>query len=107
MRSGGADGVSSVTGSLLAHTDRQGLPRWLAVLLVLVGALGMFAGFVALAIPVLVTQASTFAGELPHYLRILKNHNTTLGKLNARFHIVASSAWARRSSTPSPRPPSS
>ena len=38
----------------------------------------------------LVTQASALANELPHYLHILNNHNTTLGKLNARFHIVAS-----------------
>jgi predicted PurR-regulated permease PerM len=74
----------------VAWLHRHGLPRWLAVVIVLVGALGIFAGFVALAIPVLVTQASTLAGELPHYLRILKNHNTTLGKLNTRFHIVTS-----------------
>lgn len=74
----------------VARLHRQGLPRWLAVLIVLVGALGLFVGFVALAIPVLVTQASTLAQELPHYLRVLKNPHTTLGKLNARFHIVTS-----------------
>ncbi len=74
----------------VAWLHRRGAPRWLAVVIVLVGALGLFAGFVALAIPVLVTQASALATELPHYLHILKNHNTTLGKLNARFHIVAS-----------------
>jgi predicted PurR-regulated permease PerM len=74
----------------VAWLHRHGLPRWLAVVIVLVGALGIFAGFVALAIPVLVTQASTLAGDLPHYLRILNNHNTTLGKLNTRFHIVTS-----------------
>ena len=74
----------------VAWLHRHGVPRWLAVVIVLLGSLGLFAGFVALAIPVLVTQASAFAHELPHYLRILKNHNTTLGKLNARFHIVTS-----------------
>jgi predicted PurR-regulated permease PerM len=74
----------------VARLHRQGLPRWLAVVIVLIGSLGLFAGFVALAIPVLVTQASALANELPHYLHILNNHNTTLGKLNARFHIVAS-----------------
>jgi predicted PurR-regulated permease PerM len=74
----------------VARLHRHGLPRWLAVSIVLVGALGLFAGFVALAIPVLVTQASTLASQLPHYLRVLNNHHTTLGKLNARFHIVTS-----------------
>jgi predicted PurR-regulated permease PerM len=74
----------------VARLHRHGLPRWLAVVIVLIGALGIFAGFVALAIPVLVTQASALAHQLPHYLHILKNHNTTLGKLNTRFHIVAS-----------------
>jgi predicted PurR-regulated permease PerM len=39
---------------------------------------------------VLVTQASTLASQLPHYLRVLNNRHTTLGKLNARFHIVTS-----------------
>jgi predicted PurR-regulated permease PerM len=74
----------------VAWLHRRGVPRWLAVSLVLACALGIFAVFVALAVPVLVTQAGNLATEIPHYLRALKNHNTTLGKLNARFHIVAS-----------------
>lgn len=53
-------------------------------------ALGIFAGFVALAVPVIVTQASALAKEIPHYLHSLNNNSTFLGKLNGRYHIVKS-----------------
>jgi predicted PurR-regulated permease PerM len=64
------------------------VPRWLAVCIVLLAAVGLFVGFIALAVPVLVTQANHLANQIPHYLRSLNNHNTTLGKLNKRYHIV-------------------
>ncbi len=67
---------------------RHGLPRWAAVTLVLAVTLGLLVGFLALAVPVVVSQASVLANELPHYLRSLKNHSTTLGKLNAKFHFA-------------------
>jgi predicted PurR-regulated permease PerM len=67
---------------------RRGLPRWLAVAFVLLAALGILVGFLAVAIPVIVTQAGNLADELPHYIKQL-NHNTgTLGHLNKRYHIV-------------------
>ena len=62
--------------------------RWAAVTLVLLATLGGLAGFLALAVPVVVTQASVLANELPHYLRSLKNHSSTLGRLNARYHFA-------------------
>jgi predicted PurR-regulated permease PerM len=67
---------------------RRGLPRWLAVCVVLLAAVGLFVGFVALAVPVLVDQARILAGQIPHYLKSLNNHTTTLGKLNRRYHII-------------------
>jgi predicted PurR-regulated permease PerM len=67
---------------------RIGLPRWAAVTAVLAFALGVFAGFLALAIPVLVTEATRLSTEVPHYLHSLNNHSSFLGKLNARYHIV-------------------
>jgi predicted PurR-regulated permease PerM len=69
---------------------RRGLPRWASVVAVLAVALAIFAGFVALAVPVMVTQATALAKEIPHYLDGLNNHHTFLGKLNARYHIVKS-----------------
>jgi predicted PurR-regulated permease PerM len=44
---------------------RRGVPRWAAVTLVLLAACGVFAGFLAVAIPVVVTQATHLADDLP------------------------------------------
>jgi predicted PurR-regulated permease PerM len=68
---------------------RRGLPRWLAVGVVLLLVLGFFAGFLLLAIPVLVGQAGHLADSLPGYLHSAKDKHTELGKLNARYHVVA------------------
>jgi len=67
---------------------RRGLPRWLALVVVLAIALGTFGGFLALAAPIVATQAGNLANNLPHYLHQLQNHRTTLGKLDAKFHLV-------------------
>lgn len=67
---------------------RLRVPRWLAVTVVLVFALAVFGGFLALAIPVIVAEATRLSTEVPHYLHILNNHHTFLGKLNARYHVV-------------------
>ena len=69
---------------------RRGLPRWAAVGTVLVICLGLFVGFLMLAVPVIVEQASRLADELPAYLHTAKDQNTELGRLNARYHVVAS-----------------
>jgi predicted PurR-regulated permease PerM len=69
---------------------RRGLPRWAAVVIVLVVALGALGGFIALAVPVLVAQATHLADNLPHYLHTLQNRHSSLGKLNRRYHIVQS-----------------
>jgi predicted PurR-regulated permease PerM len=73
----------------VAFLHRRGMPRWLAVTAVLVFTLALFGGFLALAIPVLVTQATSLANDLPHYLHSLNNHHTFLGKVNQRYHLVA------------------
>jgi len=67
---------------------RRGLPRWAAVAVVLVVTLGSFIGFLALAIPVIATQATDLANNLPHYLHEARNHSTQLGKLDAKYHFV-------------------
>lgn len=68
---------------------RRGLPRWAAVAAVLIATLGLFVGFLAVAVPVVVTQAGVLANELPHYLRSLQSHSSTLGKLNTRYHFTS------------------
>lgn len=67
---------------------RTGLPRWASVVIVLACALAIFGGFLALAIPILVTQATNLAGDVPHYLHSLNNRGTFLGRLNAQYHVV-------------------
>jgi len=68
---------------------RHRFPRWAAVATILVVAVGVVAGFLAAAIPPLANQATALANELPHYLHTLQDHNSSLGRLNTRFHIQA------------------
>jgi predicted PurR-regulated permease PerM len=62
-------------------------PRWLAVTAVVLVTLGIAGGFLAAAIPVLVTQSSTFVAHLPQYVHTLQDHNSLLGRLNSRFQL--------------------
>jgi predicted PurR-regulated permease PerM len=67
---------------------RHGLPRWAAVAIVVLMVIGVVAGFLALAVPLVTEQASKLAQEIPHYLHNLDRHNKSFGKLDAKFHIV-------------------
>ena len=67
---------------------RKVMPRWAAITVVVVALLGVVGAFLALAIPVLVTQTTHLAHELPHYMKRLQDHSSTLGRLNARYHVV-------------------
>jgi len=67
---------------------RRGVARPLAVVIVLAAAFGVFALFLVFAVPVAVTQAGNLARDIPGYLHTIENHHTTLGKLNAKYHIV-------------------
>jgi predicted PurR-regulated permease PerM len=66
---------------------RSGLPRWAAVTVIAVVTVGVVGGFLAAAIPPLISQAAQFATQLPHYTSQLRDHSTTLGRLDARFHL--------------------
>jgi predicted PurR-regulated permease PerM len=68
---------------------RRGVPRWLAVALVITAALGLLVGFIILAVPVVSTQASKLAEEMPRYLHTLNHQNSTLAKLNGKYHFVS------------------
>jgi predicted PurR-regulated permease PerM len=78
-----AAGLDPLAGWLTRHR----VPRWGAVLVIAGAGIGLIGGFLALAIPPLVGQATTLAHELPSYLHSLQNHNSGLGRLNERFHI--------------------
>jgi predicted PurR-regulated permease PerM len=66
---------------------RHRVPRWAAVIAVLLGMLGVIVGFLAAAIPPLAAQTSKLIAELPHYAHTLQDHNSQLGRLNVRYHI--------------------
>jgi len=67
---------------------RKVMPRWAALALVVVAMLGVIGAFLALAIPVLVTDATRLANNLPDYMNRLQDHNSTVGRINSRYHIV-------------------
>lgn len=66
---------------------RRRLPRWCAVIVILLIVTAVVAGFVAAATPPLTAQVTALIHELPHYVTTLKDHNSGLGQLNSRFHI--------------------
>jgi predicted PurR-regulated permease PerM len=66
---------------------RRRLPRWCAVIVILLIVTAVVAGFVAAATPPLTAQVTALIHELPHYVTTLKDHNSQLGQLNSRFHI--------------------
>jgi predicted PurR-regulated permease PerM len=67
----------------------HGLRRPAAVAVVVLAAVGVLALFLAVAVPLAVTQASHLAKDIPGYLGSLNNRHTTIGKLNFKYHIVS------------------
>jgi len=72
---------------LVRWLTRRGMPRWAAVVTVLLAVLVVIGGFIASAVPPLAAQTSALINELPKYMHQLQNHNSTLGRLNVRYHI--------------------
>jgi uncharacterized protein (TIRG00374 family) len=72
---------------VVAWLARRGVPRWVAVIAVVLAVLGVAAGFLAAAIPPLAKEATMLAHQLPHYLHALRNPHSQLGRLNARYRI--------------------
>jgi predicted PurR-regulated permease PerM len=72
---------------LVSWLCKRGLPRWAALLIVVLALLALGAGFAAAAVPPLTAQATALLHDLPHYTRELKDHNSQLGRLNAKYHI--------------------
>jgi predicted PurR-regulated permease PerM len=66
---------------------RWRLPRPLAVTVVTVLMLGVVVGFFAAAIPPLAAQTAQLVKQLPHYMNQLNDHSSTIGRIDARFHI--------------------
>ena len=72
---------------VVSWLTRRGWPRWAAVTTVLVAVAAVIGGFLAAAVPPLTSQTTALAHQIPTYLHQLQNHNSELGKLNAKYHI--------------------
>ena len=72
---------------VVSWLTRRRVPRWAAVVIVLLTLVGVTGAFMAAAIPPLAAQTSNLISELPHYTHVLQNHNSELGRLNAKYHI--------------------
>jgi predicted PurR-regulated permease PerM len=78
-----AAGLDPIVGWLVRHR----IPRWAAVLIVIISGLGIVAAFLAAAIPPLANEATALAHQIPHYMHDLQNRNSQLGRLNVKYHI--------------------
>jgi len=72
---------------VVSWLTRRRVPRWAAVVIVLLALAGAIGGFIAAAIPPLAAQTSNLISALPHYAHALQNHNSELGRLNAKYHL--------------------
>ncbi|MGW4771832.1 AI-2E family transporter [Nocardia sp. NPDC004278] len=66
---------------------RPWFPRWAAVIAVFVVAIGLLAGFLAAAIPPLVTQGSALVHNAPDYVDHLAQRYPLIDTLNTHFHL--------------------
>ncbi|WP_433722828.1 AI-2E family transporter [Nocardia sp. CA-129566] len=66
---------------------RPWFPRWTAVTAVFVVAIGLLAGFLAVAIPPLVTQGSALVHNAPDYVDHLAQRYPLIDTLNTHFHL--------------------
>lgn len=78
-----AVGLEPAVSWLVLHR----VPRWAAVLSVIVAGLAVVGGFLAVAIPIAVVQAEQLAHQIPGYLRMLQDRHSVIGRLNAQFGI--------------------
>jgi predicted PurR-regulated permease PerM len=63
------------------------MPRWAGVLVVTLVMFGTVGGFLAAAIPPLVTQTEALVKHIPHYVGQLRDHSSLIGQLNDQFKL--------------------
>ena len=66
---------------------RRWLPRWAAVLTVMVLVLAVIGGFLAAAIPPLAREAGQFVTQAPTIVARVQTHQPILGQLSTRFQL--------------------
>ncbi|RKN64427.1 AI-2E family transporter [Streptomyces klenkii] len=74
---------------VVAWLARRRLGRAWAVIVVIIGLLGVLAGFLALVVPVVSDEISALSEAVPKWFEQLHDHHSTLGRLEDRFHLVS------------------
>ncbi|WP_026306570.1 AI-2E family transporter [Smaragdicoccus niigatensis] len=72
---------------VVSRLVRPQFPRWAAVTAVFVVVAGLFAGFLAAAIPPLVTQGVALFRQAPGYVDRLAERYPVIGSIESRFHV--------------------
>lgn len=73
---------------LVVWFTRRGLRRGWAVAIVLTGFIVVLGGFLALVIPPVTKEITALVGAVPGWLEQLHDHQSTIGRLEDRFHLV-------------------
>ncbi|MER5531545.1 AI-2E family transporter [Streptomyces sp. NPDC002677] len=73
---------------LVVWFTRRGLRRGWAVAIVLTGFLAVLGGFLALVIPPVTKEITALVDAVPGWLEQLHDHQSTIGRLEDRFHLV-------------------
>jgi predicted PurR-regulated permease PerM len=89
-------GLEPVVAWLIRHRIRRGM----AVTMVVVVIVASIGGFIAAAVPILTAQLGAFLHHLPAYVAEMKDHSTTLGRLDERFHLQDRLAGLTRNGAP-------
>jgi len=79
--------IAASLDPMVSWLCRHRMPRWAAVLTVVAGVAAVGAGFLAAAIPPTASQTTALIHQLPQYMHQLQDHNSSLGKLNTKYHI--------------------
>jgi predicted PurR-regulated permease PerM len=67
---------------------RLGMRRGFGVAIVLFLFAGILGGFLALVIPPVASETTSFIHSIPGWLQQMHDHHSTLGKLEDRFHLI-------------------
>ena len=54
---------------IVSFLERRGLPRWAAVLLTILGVLGVFAGIIFMVVPIIVSQITQLIDQIQNLLQ--------------------------------------
>ncbi|SEO06264.1 Predicted PurR-regulated permease PerM [Actinacidiphila rubida] len=73
---------------VVAWLGRRGMRRGWAVLTVALGLAGLLGGFVALVIPPVSRAVTSLTGAVPRWRRQLHDHQSLLGRLEDRYHVI-------------------